>query len=370
MRKSKINLRIKSYLTTNLPIELFNIASITSPVNQRKQYNWDVTAQDFSAVTSVTMQYKTSASDAFSSKTVALPTKDTQGLLQALNSMGIGIFFSYTATGVLYISVLNDKIIYGSLDINVPFVPVVANGVFGAFAPLFAGNISGSTGDFTSSSMVFFVGNISPSFDHIIFRMVDSTASRPDKTSAPVPYVANTIMGTNLNPDAPFALPYWDILQLIGLNGAVETLISTVPTNLNDVRYTGPNYPGAIDFGTGDVTIPWNQVATGWESLGTAAGATIALNQAYLWDFNGISFSKLGDFVLSGNLSQVIGGAVGADAVGNFDPGQLDTTAVTLVNMTLTIPVLGVVQLSNIFLTCTTGTLPGAIYTGIFSQPQ
>lgn len=153
MRKNAINLRIKSSLATDLSVELFNTSSITSPANQRTQYNWDITAQDFSFISSVTMQYKTSASDAFTSKTVTLLTKDKAGVLQALNSLNVGVFFSYTDTGVLYISVLNDKIIYGSFDVSEPGPPTdtllfIADGA----------NVNGNVWDTASAlNVIFFV---------------------------------------------------------------------------------------------------------------------------------------------------------------------------------------------------------------------
>jgi len=206
-------------------------------------------------------------------------------------------------------------------------------------------------------------------FDHIFFRFVDSTMSRPDKDSAHVPYVANTIMGTVINPDVPFALPYWDTMQLIGLNGAVETIIDSVPTNLNLTRYSSPMVGGVIDTFTGDITTSWFQISEGWKALGTAAGAIATLNAAYLWDFNGISLSKTGNFTLSGLLVQQIGVTAVADAICNFDPLQIDpSTAITMVDMTIAIPVIGNKTLSSIYLACNTTGDPAAIFPGVFSQ--
>lgn len=121
MRKSKINLRISNSLPSTERIILFNSSRAgnnNTLINQRTQYIWDVTAETFVLAITVSLQVKRTASSPIETLTETLQTASLQGLVDALNSMQVGIFFSYTSLGSTFVSTLNDTFVYTNLDIN------------------------------------------------------------------------------------------------------------------------------------------------------------------------------------------------------------------------------------------------------------
>lgn len=112
----QILVTIKNNTDSERPIEVLQNAYLNSFFNTSTQYKYNITAQDYSHVDSVSIQVKTTGSD-YETYTALLPTNDPSGVVAALNTMGIGTFYEDEDSGQIYIITDNDQFIYGDLDI-------------------------------------------------------------------------------------------------------------------------------------------------------------------------------------------------------------------------------------------------------------
>lgn len=101
--KDSINLKIKN--NTSLPQEI-NILGITTPYQfanvSNTIYEYNLSAEDFLAVTTVELQYEVLATTLIYLPTTNLLTNNIQGVVDALNTFNVGLF-SYLGN-VVYVS--------------------------------------------------------------------------------------------------------------------------------------------------------------------------------------------------------------------------------------------------------------------------
>ena len=74
-----------------------NPADLADIGNQTTQYRWDVTGLTFSTENFVSVDYRVNALPDFTTYVAPLLVQSIQGVLDALNGLGIGSFFSYTS---------------------------------------------------------------------------------------------------------------------------------------------------------------------------------------------------------------------------------------------------------------------------------
>lgn len=90
--------------------------------NATTEYRYNITTFNFTDENAVTIYYKAVGSAAFSSYTADLPSQTPEGLVIALNGLGIGFFNTYVELGQTYVGTYNENYIFGSLDVYNPSV--------------------------------------------------------------------------------------------------------------------------------------------------------------------------------------------------------------------------------------------------------
>ena len=118
-----ITLNIKN--NRDYPVRINVLGSPVNPldtVNSTTEYRWDVTAYTPTVSDTLVLEYMVSGSAVFSTFTYQLSNANTEALIIALDSLGIGYFQSYIEAGQLYLSTYNNNVIFGNLTIT-------ANGV-------------------------------------------------------------------------------------------------------------------------------------------------------------------------------------------------------------------------------------------------
>jgi hypothetical protein len=86
--------------------------------NAKTEYRWDITAFTPSNDDVLTLEYKPVGAAVFSTYTYQIYNTNTEALISALDSLGIGYFQSYTELGQLYLSTYNDNYVFGLLTIT------------------------------------------------------------------------------------------------------------------------------------------------------------------------------------------------------------------------------------------------------------
>jgi len=94
-----------------------NPSNLLDTANATREYRWNINTFSFTNENSVSVQYKSNNSASFSTFTALLPSKNTQGVITALNQLGIGYFNAYTELGINYIGTYNQNYVFGDLNI-------------------------------------------------------------------------------------------------------------------------------------------------------------------------------------------------------------------------------------------------------------
>ena len=93
------------------PYDLLDISNATT------EYKWDLTGFVFTTEYYVTIQYRDINSASFSLFTQNLAATTLDGVVAALNILGIGFFYHYTTGGSTFVSTSNDNYVFGDLSI-------------------------------------------------------------------------------------------------------------------------------------------------------------------------------------------------------------------------------------------------------------
>jgi hypothetical protein len=91
--------------------------------NQTTEYRWNVTGLSFSGENRVSVQYRANSINDFSTFVAPLKTLSVQGVVDALNTLGIGSFFTFISGGSTFISNYDNNYVFGVLNIYNQSVP-------------------------------------------------------------------------------------------------------------------------------------------------------------------------------------------------------------------------------------------------------
>jgi len=85
--------------------------------NATTEYRWNVTSFSFTNENSVSVQYKINGASSFSTFDAGIGSQSFQSVVDALNTLGIGTFNTYTEVGQVYIGTYNQNYAFGNLNI-------------------------------------------------------------------------------------------------------------------------------------------------------------------------------------------------------------------------------------------------------------
>lgn len=118
MGNTYISINITNNTNGTIPLNIMgNPADLADIGNQTTQYRWDVTGLTFGTENFVSVDYRANALPNFTTYVAPLLIQSVQGVLDALNGLGIGSFFSYTSGGNTYITNYNNDYVFGDVNI-------------------------------------------------------------------------------------------------------------------------------------------------------------------------------------------------------------------------------------------------------------
>lgn len=118
MGETYISINITNNTNGTIPLNIMgNPADLADIGNQTTQYRWDVTGLTFGTENFVSVDYRANAIQDFTTYVAPLLVQSLQGVLDALNGLYIGSFFSYTSGGNTYITNYNNDYVFGDINI-------------------------------------------------------------------------------------------------------------------------------------------------------------------------------------------------------------------------------------------------------------
>jgi hypothetical protein len=113
-----ISLNIKNNTSATIPISIMgNPSDLADISNATREFRWDLTSLSFSGENQVSVDYRPNGLVNFTTYNAPLLTPSIQGVLDALNGLGIGSFFTFSSGGNTYISNYDDNYVFGDLNI-------------------------------------------------------------------------------------------------------------------------------------------------------------------------------------------------------------------------------------------------------------
>jgi len=89
--------------------------------NATTRYFWNITGYNITNENTVTIQYKAVGATSFSTATATFAGGNFQSLLQGLNSLNLGQFFTTTSGANTYLNNYNQNVVFGTIDVT--YVP-------------------------------------------------------------------------------------------------------------------------------------------------------------------------------------------------------------------------------------------------------
>lgn len=123
---SNLDISLKIRNNRNYPINMNIMGSPINPLdtsNAKTEYRWDITSFTPTASDTISIQYKYKTDLNYTTFSYIVPNPSPQSLIDALNTLGIGYFSTYTELGQNYISTNNDNYDFGNLSITSNVVP-------------------------------------------------------------------------------------------------------------------------------------------------------------------------------------------------------------------------------------------------------
>lgn len=118
MSAENISIKIVNNTNGNIDISVMgNPADLTDNANATTEYRYDVTSLVFTNENTVNIEYKVNGASSFTNYTTPLLQPNLDGVLAALNILGLGSWFSFTSGGNTYISNYDDQYTFGNLNI-------------------------------------------------------------------------------------------------------------------------------------------------------------------------------------------------------------------------------------------------------------
>ena len=119
--KETINLNFTNNTNGTVPISILgNNANAMDTIGATTQYNWDISSLNFIVNTTLSIQYKSVGAASFTTAILTLPSQNIQGLLDALNTLNIGFFFTTTSGLTTYLNNYNLNVVFGQLNVYNP----------------------------------------------------------------------------------------------------------------------------------------------------------------------------------------------------------------------------------------------------------
>jgi hypothetical protein len=131
-----ISLNIRN--NTNYPQQINvmgNPTNLLDTANATTEYRWDITGFTITFQNFVSVQYKRNIDPAFDTFTWELDGTSLNGLVIALNNLGIGYFNLYDELGSTYIGTYNQNYAFGNLDVFNPSISTTTTTTTTTIAP-------------------------------------------------------------------------------------------------------------------------------------------------------------------------------------------------------------------------------------------
>jgi hypothetical protein len=166
--KEILNFGIVNNTNGIVPVSLFgNNADPMDTANATTQYSWNITGFSVTSQNTILLQYKSVNETFYSFTTIGFSGNTTQDIINALNTLNLGYFFTTTSGGNTYINNYNNNVSFHALNIltlfgdSTVFYSFNFNGV-GLSAEILKNGvtqINSASPSFTSGSFAVFGGN-------------------------------------------------------------------------------------------------------------------------------------------------------------------------------------------------------------------
>lgn len=114
------NLTIVARNNTLFPVDINLLETVSeqdSFINVNRQFLFDMSCEGFSGTNNVRILSKLNGAAAYTTYNVAITSPNLANTVTALNTLGIGTFYSYTSGGISYITVYSTTRLYTSLQL-------------------------------------------------------------------------------------------------------------------------------------------------------------------------------------------------------------------------------------------------------------
>lgn len=116
MQKKEVTILVKNNTGATVPVQLLKFPT-PGYENATATYTWDVTTENYLNKDRVSIQFKNVNANEFTSLVVEGSFQNVADVINALNGLGIGVFWSFEESGQTFIRTQNSKITYGELNI-------------------------------------------------------------------------------------------------------------------------------------------------------------------------------------------------------------------------------------------------------------
>lgn len=124
MASETISINLANTTTAVIDVSIMgNPTDLADVCNATTEYQWNVTGLSFTTENRVSVQYRASNIADFTLFTEVLQEQSVNGLVSALNTLGIGSFFTYTSGGNTYISNYDNQYVFGVINIFQQGIP-------------------------------------------------------------------------------------------------------------------------------------------------------------------------------------------------------------------------------------------------------
>jgi hypothetical protein len=124
MASETISINLQNTTTGIIDVSIMgNPSDLADNSNATTEYRWNVTGLTLGTENRVSVQYRANSINDFSTFVAPLQTLSVQGVVDALNTLGIGSFFSFTSGGNTFISNYDNDYVFGVLNIYTQGIP-------------------------------------------------------------------------------------------------------------------------------------------------------------------------------------------------------------------------------------------------------
>lgn len=126
IKKDNLYLKLVNNTTSVINVSVLSQSPADNAVfNSTTQYEWNVTNETYTGATQISIEAKPSGSSFYTTYTAPLLSLDADGIVTALNSLNIGIFWKHTAGSFTFIRTTNNSYQYNTLTVIGSSSPVL-----------------------------------------------------------------------------------------------------------------------------------------------------------------------------------------------------------------------------------------------------